>query len=128
MALTVVDASVVIAQLDPRDALHERASSALEGVAGDDLIFPASALAETLVFPARSGRVREARERIEMLLLRIEPLTDVQAEVAARLRAGHPNLRLPDAFVLATAETLDADVILTADKKWTRWSSRVRLV
>ena len=46
---------------------------------------------------------------------------------AARLRARHRSLRLPDAIVLAT-EVLDAQAVLTGDKRWDRVDSRVRLV
>ena len=128
MALTVLDASVVIAHLDPADALHARAGKALTSVAADELVLPASALAETLVSPARRNRLADARDRIEALLIRIEPLTDAIAEEAARLRAAHDSLRLPDALVIATAETLVADVLLTSDRRWRSWSVRSRLI
>jgi hypothetical protein len=36
--------------------------------------------------------------------------------------------RLPDALVLAYAEALDADVVLTTDRRWSRASARVRVV
>ena len=128
MALIVLDASVVIAHLDPADALHARAVSALTAVSDDDLVLPASALAETLVSPARRGRLVEARAAIDSLLIRIEPLTDTIAEGAAGLRAAHRTLRLPDALVIATGDHLDADGVLTADRKWTRLSSRTRII
>ena len=54
MALIVLDASVIIAHLDPADALHARAVTALTAVSDDDLVLPASALAETLVSQAWS--------------------------------------------------------------------------
>ena len=43
---------------------------------------------------------------------------------AAQLRARHPALKLPDALVVATAVTLDADHLVTTDRKW---PSRSRL-
>ena len=49
MALIVLDASVLIALLDPNDALHTAARAALARYAGDDLKLPASAYAESLV-------------------------------------------------------------------------------
>ena len=128
MALIVLDASVVIAHLDPADALHARAVSALTAVSGDDLVLPASALAETLVSPARRGRLADARAAIDALLIGIAPLTDTIAEGAAGLRAAHRTLRLPDALVLATGDHLDADGVLTADRKWARLSSRTRTI
>ena len=128
MALIVLDASVVIAHLDPADALHARAVTALTAVSGDDLVMPASALAETLVAPAKRGRMADARAAIDALLIRIAPLTDTIAEGAAVLRAVHRTLRLPDALVLATGDQLDAQEVITADRKWTRMSSRARII
>lgn len=128
MALIVLDARVVIAHLNPADALHARAERALRDVAGDDLVLPASALAESLVAPARHHRMADARQQIDALLIRIEPMTDLIAEDAARLRAAHRSLRLPDALVIATANVTNADTVVTSDRKWTRLSDRVRLI
>ncbi len=128
MALIVLDASVLIAHLDPTDALHRRAVVALQTVAADDLVLPASALAETLVAPARRGRLTEVRDAIERMLIRIQPLTDAMAQDAARLRAAHRSLRLPDALVIATGNDLDAAAVLTSDRKWARLSPRTRLI
>lgn len=127
MALIVLDASVLIAHLDPADAVHTPATKALLAHAADDLRLPASAYAETLVDPARSGRLDEARERIVSLQLQIVPIDSRLAEAAAKLRAHERSIRLPDALVLACGEQLDADAILTADRRWRRFE-RVRLV
>lgn len=40
------------------------------------------------------------------------------ARGAARLRARHPSVRVPDALVVATAIELDADHLLTTDQRW----------
>ncbi|MGA7910404.1 MAG: PIN domain-containing protein [Candidatus Dormiibacterota bacterium] len=128
MALIVVDASVVIALLDPADALNPGARRALELVAAADLAIPASALAETLVAPARAGKLEQARGSIRALELRVADTGEEVAVEAARLRAGHRSLRLPDALVLATAEVLGADVVLTGDASWGAISQRVRVV
>lgn len=56
---------------------------------------------------------------------RVEPLTVTIAEAASRLRAQHGSLRLPDALVIATAETLSADALVTADKRWRAYFSQV---
>ncbi len=128
VALIVLDASVVIALLDPADTLHAAARHGLEQVAGDDLALPASALAETLVAPARAGKLEEARRRIHALELRIAATGEEVAVEAARLRGRHRHLRLPDALVLATAEVLGADVLLTGDARWGALSGRVRVI
>jgi predicted nucleic acid-binding protein len=127
VALIVLDASVVIAHLDPDDALHPSATSTLLEYAGDDLRLPASAYAESLVDPARKGRLDEARAALAALQFQIVPIDGLLAERAASLRAHERGLRLPDALVLACGEILGADAILTADRRWRRFD-RVRLI
>jgi len=127
VALIVLDASVMIAHLDPADFHHERATALLLQHADDDLPLPASAYAETLVDPARSGRLDEARHAIDSLRLRIEPVDKTIADRAASLRARRRGLRLPDALVLACGEVLEADSIVTADRRWRRFE-RVRVI
>jgi predicted nucleic acid-binding protein len=127
MALIVLDASVVIAHLDPADALHARASAALREYAAEIPRMPASAYAETLVVPARRGALETARDQVARLGIEIVAVDTEMAEVAARLRGRRRRLRLPDALVLACAEVLDADAVLTADARWRRLP-RVRVV
>jgi predicted nucleic acid-binding protein len=40
------------------------------------------------------------------------------ATAAARLRARHRSLRLPDALVIATASVRRADRLVTTDRRW----------
>ena len=80
----------------------------------------ASAFAEALVSPARRGVVNEVRETIASLGLAIEPLDEEIAVVAAGVRARRRTVRLPDALVAATGEALDADVVLTTDRRLAR--------
>lgn len=127
MALVVVDAGVVIAVLDPDDAHHRAGVNAFTAHAADRILLPASAYAETMVAPARAGRADEARERLAALAVEVPPLDADIAEEAARLRAAQSALRLPDALVLASAELLQADVVLTTDRRWSRFP-RVELV
>lgn len=127
MALIVLDASVVIAHLDRTDALHDAATKALVEYAAEDLRLPASAYAESLVDPARRGRLDDARDALRALQLEIIPIDRPVAERAATLRAHERGLRLPDALVLACGELLQADAILTADHRWRRFE-RVRLM
>ncbi len=55
MGSVVVDASVVLGLLDPADAHHSSATRAVKKVRadGDEIILPASALAEVLVGASR---------------------------------------------------------------------------
>ena len=130
MALVVLDASVTIAFLDAADPHHSGAVAALTRVQGSDLVLPASAYAEMLVGPARRGRgaTDAAREFVTDLALRIEPISASIAERAAELRAAHRALKLPDALVIATADALEATLVLTADRTWTRVSRRAQMI
>jgi predicted nucleic acid-binding protein len=129
VAIVVVDASVVIALLDAGDAHHSAAVAAIGRTGRETLILPASAYAEILVDPWRRGpdAVAVIRRFVADLGIHIEPLTPDIAERAARLRARHGALRLPDALVLATADALDT-VALTCDRAWPRASRRARVV
>jgi predicted nucleic acid-binding protein len=128
VGLTVLDAGVVIGFLDGADPHHERARAALgdAGQRGDSLLLPVSAFAECLVGPARRGdaAITAVREFVARLPITIVPLDAAIAEAAARLRARHGGrLRLPDALVVATALVLDADRLLTTDRRWPRRAS-----
>src|SRR5574340_1777608 len=108
MGLTVLDAGVIIALLDDRDTHHQGARTALTAArdAGDRLVVPASAYAETLVAPFRQGVAMAdvVDALIDALPAAIEPASRPIARRAAELRATHGNrLRLPDALVVATA-------------------------
>ena len=123
MALTVLDAGVVIAVLDATDAHHSAARAALREALdrGDDLVLPASAYAECLVGPLRRGP--EAAETVDAFIdalpARVEPVTRSFARAAAALRARHGRaVRLPDSLVLATAIELQAHRLLTTDPGW----------
>lgn len=123
MALTVLDAGVIIGVLDAGDAHHAGARTALAAALdrGDQLAMPASAFAECLVAPARSGRdaMRAVDELLADLPAEVEPITRQVASRAALLRAKHGSrLRLPDALVLATALHLRAERVLTTDGGW----------
>ncbi|MCY7302359.1 MAG: PIN domain-containing protein [Thermoleophilia bacterium] len=59
--------------------------------------------------------------------IRILPVDREIGRRAAELRATH-RLGLPDALVLASCDILDADVVLTADAKWVKFSPRVVVV
>lgn len=129
MALTALDASVLIALLDPDDPHHAAARAAFDAHADDDLRIPAHTLAEALVHAARVGKEREARRLIGSLEIAVDAVDESVAVGAARLRARHGSaLRLPDALVLAYADIRKADRVLTADSRWTRWSRRAEVV
>lgn len=122
MGLSVFDAGVVIAGLDASDARHGAAARALGAARdrGDEFVVPASAYAEILVRPAAQGEAVVARldAALDALPVVVADATRDIARRAATLRARHPSLRLPDALVIATAVELDADHLLTTDRRW----------
>jgi predicted nucleic acid-binding protein len=130
VALVVLDASVVIAFLDPDDALHGAAVEALTEHQHDELLIPLSVYAEILVAPHRRGieAVAEVEAFLADFAIRIEAMTPAIARAAARLRGQYRSLRLPDALVLATADEVEADTLVTGDESWVRIGGRVRLI
>ena len=90
-------------------------------------MLPASAFAESLVNPLAAGISEERATGDLVRVFTVEPLTSDIALAAARLRAT-TNLRLPDALVVATGISIDADQILTCDKGWRGSDRRVRIV
>ncbi len=132
MGSVVVDASVVLGVLDPRDAHHASATRALKRARadGDDIILPASALAEVLVGASRlgAGAVRTTEDFVDTIVDQVHSIDRFVARSAAAYRSGHRSLRLPDAFVLAVGATLNADSVLTADARWAKVDRRVRVI
>lgn len=58
----------------------------------------------------------------------VEPVTRAIAAGAARLRADHVALSLPDAVVIATGEALEAGRILTGDARWRYVGPRIEVI
>ncbi len=117
-----LDAGVVIGFLDGNDVYHQAAAAMLGGALrdGDRLAMASSAFAECLVAPARrdDADIQTVRDLFERLPISVIPLDPETAIVAAKLRATHRALRLPDALVIATAIEGAADQLVTTDRKW----------
>jgi predicted nucleic acid-binding protein len=122
----VVDASVLIAQLDRNDALHNRAVEALLATAERSLGCSPITLAEVLVGPARAGRLGEARSAITALGIAEVPLGDDVAARLAQLRA-ETALRMPDCCLLLAADDAQAEAVLTFDDGLARAAKRRQL-
>ena len=123
MGLTVVDTGILIGVLNAADPHHEASVSALRTRidGGDKLLVPASVYAELLVEPFQRGD--DAVEVVDAFLaslgVQVREISAGVARVAARLRAEYGRgLRLPDALVVATAEVVRADRVLTTDRRW----------
>jgi predicted nucleic acid-binding protein len=121
VGLAVLDAGVLIGYWDRSDAHHEAARGMLtrSRAAGDDVVIPASALAESLVAAVRQDTVDRVRLFLARFPIDVIDLDIDIAEAAARLRAVHrTRLPLPDALVIATAQVIEADTLVTTDRGW----------
>jgi toxin FitB len=119
----VVDANVLIAHLDERDALHPQAVERLLAAAGDTLAASTLTLAEVLVGPARRGRLDDARAAIAALEVQEIPLASGAAGDLATLRA-ETGLKLPDCCVLLAARNVGASGVLTFYERLAKATAR----
>jgi predicted nucleic acid-binding protein len=121
----VLDATVLIAHLDGRDAHHEDAEERLLALADQPFGASPVTLAEVLVAPARTGRLADARAALEVLGVAELMLPADAAERLAELRAT-TELKLPDCCVLLAAEDAPGRV-LTFDGRLAREAERLGL-
>jgi predicted nucleic acid-binding protein len=121
----VLDSGVVVGFLDRQDALHDAADAAVrELVHGQRLLASVVTYAEVLT-GARLGHHDEGDVAgfFTGLLSAVLPVDMAIADRAAELRSRSKSLRMPDALILATAETdPGVDLIVTADQQLTRIS------
>lgn len=121
----VLDSGVVVGFLDRQDALHDAADAAVrELVRGQRLVASVVTYAEVLT-GARLGHHNEddVTGFFTGLLSGVLPVDVAVADKAADLRSSFKSLRMPDALILATAETdPEVDLIVTGDQQLTRVS------
>ncbi|MFT4214818.1 MAG: PIN domain-containing protein [Microbacterium sp.] len=111
--MIVLDASVLIAYWAAGDVHRSGAFEVLD--TDDDLVLHPVTIAETLVWPIRESREREALADIARLGIDSHsPMPDEPVNVA-RIRV-ETGLKLPDAYVLATATALGA-TLATFDRR-----------
>ncbi|MEV7973286.1 PIN domain-containing protein [Cellulomonas sp. NPDC089187] len=107
--MIVLDASVLIALLEPTDAHHQRAITDLAGLNGELGVHPVT-MAEILVAPFKVGLAPQVRADLASISVReVTPGPDhpmVLAEIRTRDR-----LRMPDACVLALAVEQDSPLV-----------------
>jgi predicted nucleic acid-binding protein len=120
--------------LDRQDTLHDAADGVVrELVRGQRLIASVVTYAEVMT-GARLGHHDEEHVSgfFTGLLSAVLPIDVAVADRAADLRARAKSLRMPDALILATAETdPDVDLIVTGDRQLTKvngLSCKVRLL
>jgi predicted nucleic acid-binding protein len=119
-AVIVLDASVLIGHLDGDDVHHPRARRLLEATGSSPLGASPISLAETLVAPARTGRLDSARAALVRLGVAELGLGKAAAAELACLRAD-TGCKLPDCCVLLAAQehggavaSFDADLVQAA--------------
>jgi predicted nucleic acid-binding protein len=117
----MLDTNVVSGLLNPYDALHGCAAEAVHAweARGASFVISLITWSELLVGvmrkgPAAESALRKFREAaIDDVLAPSQPI----AEAAARIRAADLTVRVPDAFIMATARELEATALLSADRK-----------
>lgn len=101
--MIVLDASVVIAIFDPRDAHHEAATRIVEEHLEEVFGISPLSLAEALVERSRAGSALQARAELRELDVQDLPLRDDAPERLAALRVS-TRLPMPDCCVLLAAQ------------------------
>lgn len=107
--MIVLDASVLIAYLNRRDPLHANAKSLLESLSSESWGLSTVTLAETLVYPARAGRLEEAEAVLVSLDLQELAAGGGAAARMAEMRADL-GIKMPDCCVLVAAQDNEAAV------------------
>lgn len=114
----VLDSDAVVGFLDRKDALHDAADAAIRDLVREQrLLISVVTYAEVLT-GARLGHHDEDRVRgfFAQLISEVLPVDTTVADKAAEFRSRFKPLRMPDALILATAETNpDVDLIVTGD-------------
>jgi predicted nucleic acid-binding protein len=119
----VLDASVLIAHLDQRDAHHARATQLLSATGAEPFGASTITLAEILVAPTRADRLADVSTALERLGVAELPLGDDASRRLARLRVD-TGCKLPDCCVLLAADENDG-VIASFDSALVEASGRL---
>lgn len=114
----VLDSDAVVGFLDRKDALHDAAEAAIRELAhGQRLLASVVTYAEVLT-GALLGHHDQAQVQgfFAQLISEVLPVDMTVADTAAEFRSHLKPLRMPDALILATAETNpDVDLLVTGD-------------
>lgn len=102
--MITLDASVVIAHLQPRDAHHEAATAYLREHADQPLLMDSLNLAEVLIGGVKAGRGQELLDDLHAIGVRVADRRDHEPLRLAALRV-ETGLKLPDCCALDTALT-----------------------
>lgn len=124
--MIVLDASALIAHLNPSDTHHDVATSILLEAAQEPFLVHALTLAEVLVAGARTGRSAEMWADLLAAGVRLADRDDDEPLRLADLRAW-AGVKLPDCCVLDAAMTNDAS-LATFDRALAMTSRRLGIV
>jgi predicted nucleic acid-binding protein len=116
----VLDSDAVVGFLDRDDALHDAADAAVRDVMGEHRILVSAVTYAEVMTGARLGRHDEAAVGgfFAELISAILPVNVHVADRAAALRARFRSLRMPDALIIASADTeASVDLIITGDQQ-----------
>lgn len=102
--MITLDASLVIAHLDPRETHHRAATDVLRETGAEPLLIHSLNLAEILVGGVRVGRGQQLSADLEAIGVRVVDSTDGEAMRLAVLRV-ETGLKLPDCCALDVAMT-----------------------
>lgn len=116
----VLDSGAVVGFLDRQDALHDAADAAVRELIREQRLLASVVTYAEVLTGARLGHHDEDAVRgfFAGLLSAVLPVDVAVADKAADLRSRFKSLRMPDALILATAETdTDVDLIVTGDQQ-----------
>ena len=113
--MIALDASILIAVLDVRDAHHEAATTLLEMHAARSFVIGPVNRAEILVGPTRAGQVEEFLAALSAMGIAELPFPGDASVRLAGLRVA-TGLRIPDCCVLLTAQQSGAAVATFDDR------------
>jgi predicted nucleic acid-binding protein len=123
----VLDASALIAFLDPSDALHADAVSRLLALDARRLLVSPITHAEILVGPARAGTLAATQAALALLGVGEVALQQDAARRLAELRVT-TGLRLPDCCVILAAQQSENAAILSFDDRLLAAAGRLGLL
>lgn len=119
----ILDSNVVIGFLDRGDALHDSAVAIVRRLVPHQRLFASVVTYAEVLTGAKLGHHDEEHIRgfFTDLISAVLPIDLSAGDKAAEIRARSKTLRMPDALILATAETdPEIDLVVTGDAKATK--------
>lgn len=119
----VLDSDAVVGFLDRNDALHDAADATIRNLVGKERLLVSVVTYAEVLTGARLGHhdQHQVRGFFSDLISEILPVDVDVADMAADLRSRRKSLRMPDAMILATAETQpEVSLVVTGDTQVTK--------